>query len=203
MEMPKKVARLPRQGGLPVPYVALQDKTRADFRVLDTTRVERCLNGHRCGICSSVIDGSVVFIGGPASMFSNHQFRDPPMHEECARYAAGTCPFLSKGQDYREGNLPPTIRIPMGPHTRDFLGWSPGYEIVWKYEGLMAVATTPWLRVELIGRDGEPNREVAWCEVEPSPQDPERGHFLVTLIEDGPEKPQDVPEAPGDPPVQG
>ena len=36
----------------------------------------------------------IVFIEGPESV-KKRMFKDPPMHEECARYAFVTCPFVT------------------------------------------------------------------------------------------------------------
>lgn len=58
-----------------------------------------------CGICGSSIDqyGWMCFIGSELSAQSR-EFSDPPMHQECAYYAAQVCPYLAgTKREFRPG----------------------------------------------------------------------------------------------------
>lgn len=96
--VPERIARNckldPR--GFPVTYVTfIHPQTREpDFRIVNETRVRLCVAHRLCGICGEEIGRTVAFVGGPESV-ANRVFSDPPMHEECARYALTVCPFLA------------------------------------------------------------------------------------------------------------
>jgi hypothetical protein len=89
--------------GLPIPFSALIDEDgKPDFRINDIAKVTKCMVYRLCGVCGLPLEEFIWFTGGPLCEAS-HFFADPPMHEECARYALKACPFLSgKREEYSE-----------------------------------------------------------------------------------------------------
>lgn len=81
--------------GLPIPFTALVSAEGVpDFRVTDLGNWQRAVKYKLCGLCGIKLGFIVYFIGGPLCD-QNRMFFDPPMHEECARYAFEVCPFLA------------------------------------------------------------------------------------------------------------
>lgn len=83
--------------GYPIPYIVWRDKhNKPKFTVNDARMVKRCLLHNRCGICGDKMGTTVFFVGGPAAaLHPNGAYVDPPMHEDCARYALQVCPFIA------------------------------------------------------------------------------------------------------------
>ncbi len=103
--MPEGIAALSRIGGLPIPSNVLIVDGKPDFRVIDVAKAERQAKKRLCAICNRKMGQWVCFLGGPGSMQSG-AFRDGPMHEDCARYAAQVCPYLAGIRNFREGGYP-------------------------------------------------------------------------------------------------
>jgi hypothetical protein len=97
--MPPQVAALPRDPrGYPVFFAVYVDaEGTPDFRVTDDAKRRQCWRERRCGICGDELGYWLWFIGGERSV-ANRLFSDPPMHEDCARYAMAVCPFLARPQ---------------------------------------------------------------------------------------------------------
>lgn len=94
IDIPVRMEHLPRRGRYVVGYMfGVDDKGVPDFTVLDDVKIIECVTKHRCGLCGRELDYWIAFVGGPLSV-KNRAFSDPPMHEECARYALSVCPFL-------------------------------------------------------------------------------------------------------------
>ena len=92
--IPERCADLPRWEGWIIPFFTQVTDGRPDFAVVDNRKVTKCLVHELCGICGKPLDRIMCFIGGELCA-ENKVFSDPPMHEECARYAAKVCPFLN------------------------------------------------------------------------------------------------------------
>jgi hypothetical protein len=108
--IPRALRSRPRWQGYVIPYATVvDDQGRPDFRVLDYARTRECMEQQLCGLCGRPIEpgGWICFIGGPGAI-KNRIFADPGMHEECARYAAAICPYLSNadGQHRPASGLP-------------------------------------------------------------------------------------------------
>ncbi len=94
-EVPERLKDRPIYKGYIVPYVTMLDtQGNPDFRVNNTVKNKECYEERKCGLCGKDLKGWIAFIGGDLAM-KNEIFSDPPMHEDCARYAAQTCPFLN------------------------------------------------------------------------------------------------------------
>lgn len=96
--VPRIMRDVPRDNrGFPVPYhlrpVGFTEGDPADLRVLNGQALYLCLVERRCGICGRRLNHRLVFSGGPFCVM-NRVFTEPPLHEECARYAMHVCPFL-------------------------------------------------------------------------------------------------------------
>lgn len=112
IKIPKRMQRLKIFNGLPVPYTTFWKNGVPDFKVTDHKAWVMCLLQCRCGICGDFIKGDLWFIGGPLAI-ENGIFYDPPMHEECSRYAFSVCPFIVGRKDYAKLStaLPANMKI--------------------------------------------------------------------------------------------
>lgn len=98
--VPKLLQSRPRdERGYIITYVTFINPAtkKPDFRIVDAIKVLRCIEERLCGICGTSLGKLCVFIGGPESV-ANRCFSDPPMHEECARYASKVCPYLANSK---------------------------------------------------------------------------------------------------------
>jgi len=119
--IPDRCKDLPTWEGWIIPYFASVNNGKPDFAVMDANNVNRCLVHELCGICGKPLDRIMCFIGGERCA-ENKVFVDPPMHEECARYAAQVCPFLN-GEHRKYRTKPPAsaqhgLVIPFGDQNR-------------------------------------------------------------------------------------
>jgi hypothetical protein len=96
VEIPKFLRHLPTFRGYPIPFVQLigPDGT-PDFKVLDHPKLLDCIKRRACSICGHPMRGTYCFIGGEKSI-NLRMFTDGPMHNECARFCAKTCPYLAR-----------------------------------------------------------------------------------------------------------
>lgn len=146
VEMPRRLQRRPKdRRGYPIPYVVMIDKNgRPHFTINDGRRVEKCVHGKRCGLCGERLERKAFwFVGGERCFGLNGAFIDPPMHEECARYALQVCPFLAapsyaKRIDDKlldpsakpDGILIANVDMPTAQPERFGLGRCEGYSLV-------------------------------------------------------------------------
>jgi hypothetical protein len=113
--MPERLRRRPQFGGMPVPFTTLVRDGKPDFRVNDVHEWLRAASGRLCNLCGEPLTYHIWFIGGekclryfPEKMHPKGLFADLGMHEECARYATESCPFLSgKHPEYSERGVSP------------------------------------------------------------------------------------------------
>ncbi|WP_149264271.1 hypothetical protein [Actinomadura sp. K4S16] len=117
MEIPQRLAHLPvcPRRNVPVPYANITTEDgQHDFTALDSAKVVRLAAERRCGICEDTLDYWIVFLGGERSAQSR-AYTDPPMHEECARFAARTCPYVTRAHmSRRKTPLTPDTTVPKG-----------------------------------------------------------------------------------------
>lgn len=114
--VPERMAGLPRDDrGYPIFWTAhVREDGTPDFRVLDADRVSRAIRRRLCGMCGQPIRGQTFCFIGCRDDLETRRSTDPAMHEECARYAAAACPFLSGRTRRRSGK-------PLGPGDSFFL----------------------------------------------------------------------------------
>jgi hypothetical protein len=103
MDMPRRLRQRPRFKGMPIPYTTFVGKDGSpDFKVNDTQALLRCYQQRLCALCGQKLPEQIVFVGGPISV-ANRCFIDAAMHEDCALYAVGVCPYLANPHgDYSE-----------------------------------------------------------------------------------------------------
>lgn len=103
--IPARMAGLPRdKHGYPIFWTAYVDAHGVpDFRVLEMPRVFRALKYRRCGMCGEPISGRTFCLIGARDNVAELRGTDPPMHEDCARFALAVCPFLSGSSTRRSG----------------------------------------------------------------------------------------------------
>ena len=101
--IPENLKDRPTYKGMPLPYVSPDQEGEVfDFKGVDPAKVADCLELRLCGLCGGGMGMTIAFLGGPISSESLC-YTFPPMHEDCAEYAAKACPHLAKGKAYAEG----------------------------------------------------------------------------------------------------
>lgn len=101
-EIPARLKDRPLFRGMPVPFTTFVGEGGVpDFKITDITKWFACVNlrDPLCSICGQALEHWAWYIGGPQQLKDQVYF-DPAMHEECARYAAATCPFIAFGTGY-------------------------------------------------------------------------------------------------------
>lgn len=100
--MPARARRRPYcpHRKIPIPFVTKipEDGSRVKFAIEDRKRVALCGRKALCQFCGTKLDPVIVFLGGPTAT-DQRLFRQAPFHEECARYAVETCPYLRRTDD--------------------------------------------------------------------------------------------------------
>lgn len=96
MEIPRRLRTRPRFQGRPIPANTMIVDGVPDFAAIDARIAIRLSHDGRCSLCGQRIRGEIAFIASERVMGGSPRvFRDGPMHEECARYAFVSCPFVS------------------------------------------------------------------------------------------------------------
>jgi hypothetical protein len=98
IEIPMMLRTRPKdRRGFPIPFSAFIDSAgKPQFTITDPRRLAECMGKKLCGLCGRRLTYGLWFVGGERC-FTHEMgaFIDPPMHEECARYAIRVCPFLA------------------------------------------------------------------------------------------------------------
>ena len=94
-QMPKRIAKLPRLRGFPVPWFVGQIDGEYDFRFVDPDKFRRAVKFSLCWVCGEALGQFKAFTIGPMCGI-NRTSAEPPAHTECAQFAAKFCPFLSR-----------------------------------------------------------------------------------------------------------
>jgi hypothetical protein len=89
------LAKRPTYGGLPIPYIVAIDRNtgRPMFALNNEMTKLECLRERLCAQCGQPFMGQVCFIGSDEEVELG-TFLEPPMHEDCGRYALAICPYL-------------------------------------------------------------------------------------------------------------
>ncbi|MCP3805396.1 hypothetical protein NLX83_39630 [Allokutzneria sp. A3M-2-11 16] len=148
--IPVRCHQRPLQGGLVVPWISLglADGTH----VLGQTRrarVEAAFLRRICQICGDYIVGKVVLFVPDSNLTTHLDTGEPPMHPECAHYAAQVCPMLT-GRQAAYRSTPTRANGPAGQVCPD-----PGCDCG-------GIVDEPEQRAALAGQPAEPWHAV-WC----------------------------------------
>lgn len=85
---------------LPIPFVTAVpgDGSPIKFAIEDRSRIAECARKSLCQFCGTALDALIIFVGGTTAT-DQRLFRQAPFHEECARFAVATCPYLRRTDD--------------------------------------------------------------------------------------------------------
>lgn len=83
--------------GIPIPWGVFRDLDgEPHFTINDEHKRERMMAEGLCSICGGKLGRGLWFVGGPLSAYhAGGCYIDPPMHQECMRYALQVCPYLA------------------------------------------------------------------------------------------------------------
>ncbi len=125
---PDRIKRLPVDyRGFPVPWFVAYVGGAPDFRVIGAGKIDKAVRGNLCWICGHKLGLMKAFVIGPMCAV-NRVSSEPPMHRQCATFAATTCPFLTKPMARRnEKGLPAEAKDPAGI----MIARNPGVALVW------------------------------------------------------------------------
>lgn len=91
------MAHLSQWRGLPIPWLVPVDAAGTpNFAMNNMERVIEAITKRLCGQCGSTLEYWIAFLGDEGDC-GRGWFTEPPMHEECARYAMSVCPYLNHG----------------------------------------------------------------------------------------------------------
>jgi hypothetical protein len=124
----ERIARLPvDRRGFPVPRFVALVNGEPDHRLIDPNYMPRAVRFGLCWICGEQLGAYKTFLLGPMCTI-NRLSSEPPMHRDCAEFAATACPFLSKPQmSRRDAGMPEEIVDPPG----GFIKRNPGAMCAW------------------------------------------------------------------------
>jgi len=152
--LPRRMRSLPIHRGYPVPWFVASIDGVPDFRVMDRAKFSRAIREQRCWVCGEALGRYVSFVIGPMCAISRTT-SEPPCHQECARWSAINCPFLTRPGMHRRDDYPAEAEQPVGvPIDRN-----PGVTCVWTAHAF-TLFTPPGGRGHLL-TVGEPT-EVEW-----------------------------------------
>jgi hypothetical protein len=153
IQMPSRIAKLPRHMGAPLPWFCLQHPT-PDFRVVRPGVFQAAIKRRLCWICGEPnYPKRQCFVAGPMCVITG-TVPEPPSHPECARFAAQACPFLANPKMRRnEQGLPDDLQQPAGEMIRRNPGVAAivitnGYTLFGDGRGGTLVSMGPPLAVE-------------------------------------------------------
>ena len=94
--LPRRMTRLPiDKRGYPVPWFVAWIDGEPDFRIIKPRAVLQALRDKKCWICGERLGKYKAFVIGPMCAI-NRVSSEPPMHRDCAEFAAMACPFLTR-----------------------------------------------------------------------------------------------------------
>ena len=127
--LPERMRTLPvDERGYPVPFFVAWGDGKPDHRIVDPSKIVRALASDLCWICGCHLGRNKFFCFGPMSALTR-TISEPPSHQDCARFAAQGCPFLSRPRaERREANMPAPVKEPAGT----FLRRNPGVVCLWE-----------------------------------------------------------------------
>jgi hypothetical protein len=142
--IPDGIAALPvDKRGYPIFWTAhITPDGEPDFRILEMDRVFKALKERRCGMYDRRIEGqSVCFLSTRENADGLRRSTDPPMHEDCLRYALVICPFLSRRQARRSGRPQPSgsdystlAQVDRSRPDDSLIVWTRSYDKSWRVD---------------------------------------------------------------------
>ncbi|HEY1292805.1 MAG TPA: hypothetical protein VGJ60_07000 [Chloroflexota bacterium] len=165
IEVPARLAGRPRTRGFVVPWFVDQDEQgNWDFRLADQRKLVRAVKLKLCWLCGEPLGRWQVFVIGPMCAI-NRTTAEPPMHRECAEYAAAVCPFLTqREQRRRTDHLHPESIAPAGT----MIARQPGVTLLWvTREGYRLFPATGGVLLKI----GSPSECIWQCEGRPATRD--------------------------------
>lgn len=176
--VPKRFFSLKRDArGYPVPFMMMQDPPSQVTH--DLSRLSICYKESRCALCGMIITDRKYWVTGGPAVARNRLISDPPMHEECARYAIKVCPFLSNpDMKYRAKHDPDTVidhRVSTVREETQILAMATTYTTI-EYDGRPYILMGRWRKLEHWSRGQEvpppPGLTLAELRVTPGAFDP-------------------------------
>jgi hypothetical protein len=129
-DAPEFIRRLPLdKRGFPVPWFTPWVKGEPEFRAVDPARAREAHLKHVCWICGMRLGTLKAFVIGPMCAV-NRLSSEPPSHIVCARFAATSCPFLSKPLAKRAD----TSDLHSQPPPGLMIDRNPGVTLIWLTE---------------------------------------------------------------------
>jgi hypothetical protein len=99
MTLPNRLKHLSQFRGYPIPFTAyVRPDGTPDFKITDAEKWYECARGKLCAICGKDLEYWVWYLAGDPATIQKGQklaYADLGMHEECARYSATVCPYVS------------------------------------------------------------------------------------------------------------
>lgn len=162
--IPHYMADLPRDHrGWPITFTSVKlPDGRYDFTTSDLEKWLYVVVERRCALCGKKHDplAPLWWVGGPLTLM-NRYFFDPPMHEECARYALKVCPYLANPRYFaaKAHLVPDHLRIDVVSANKKkpavfALMASNGYDLV-DFQGDMLVRSDDWVSKPEWWMDGQ------------------------------------------------
>lgn len=148
--------------GFPITFTSIEVSPGVyDFTTTDPRKWMLVVGSRACGLCGVVMKEDIWFIGGPKCM-KFRMFYDPPMHEECARYALVVCPYLAmpKYLGAKTHLVPEQYRVPIVSSDKEKpdrfgLVTTKGYKPV-MFQGDTLILADEWTRPIEWWKDGAP-----------------------------------------------
>ncbi|MGB8520806.1 MAG: hypothetical protein WCD38_11655 [Candidatus Tumulicola sp.] len=112
--------------GYVVPWFVAYVDGKPEFRAMDNEKWISAVKNKRCWVCGKHTGRKLVFVLGPMCGI-NRTTSEPPCHEQCARWSARNCPFLTlRMQRRRENDMPEHVESAGCPIRRN-----PGVVLLW------------------------------------------------------------------------
>lgn len=112
--LPARMVDLPvDERGYVVPWFVDWVDGKPEFRAMDRVKFIRAIKEKLCWVCGQRLGIHTTFVAGPMCGI-NRTSSEPPNHQECARWSARNCPFLSNPRMVRRvDGLGPEIQESM------------------------------------------------------------------------------------------
>jgi len=132
--LPERMKSLPVHRGYPVPWFVAWEPNEAgelepEFRAIEAPKRNFALRRKVCWVCGERLGSHLAFVIGPMCGITRVS-SEPACHLDCALWSAKNCPFLSRPDMTRRGDIVaeyPGALQPPGIH----LDRNPGVSLVW------------------------------------------------------------------------